>query len=195
MSTHLATRVHSAIRSPITSSCRNPGGVRFGSAEIYDVLELCFSAHRAGLPAADAVVQDCLAVGQAIDGGADERVILFVQLAEGAALTPALEARIRAEIRQRRSARHVPARVSRTPVSISRGHAHPGLMVCARLFTSLCTASFGKRGRIATKILRAEVPYTLNGKRVEVPVKKVTWSTEVRSENGALKADVGGCSL
>lgn len=91
--------------------CRNPGGVRFGSAEIYDVLDLCFSAQREGVDPADAVVQDCLAVGQAIQGGADERVILFVQLTDGTTLTPALEGRIRAEIRKRRSARHVPARV------------------------------------------------------------------------------------
>jgi acetoacetyl-CoA synthetase len=99
---------------------RNPGGVRFGSAELYDVIEHCFSfkgghdATRTQQQADSdphAIVVDCLAVGQSIAGGTDERVILFLQLAEGTALTPELEARIKTEIRGRRSARHVPARV------------------------------------------------------------------------------------
>ena len=88
---------------------RNPGGVRFGSAEIYDVIEHCFAP-----PATHAAhtIVDCLAVGQSIAGGTDERVILFVKLLEGQVLTGELEKRIKTEIRARRSARHVPARVS-----------------------------------------------------------------------------------
>jgi acetoacetyl-CoA synthetase len=84
----------------------NPGGVRFGSAELYDVLEAAF-----GAPAGP--LADCLAVGQLLPGGADERVVLAVRLAGGATLGKELEDAMRAEVRKRRSARHVPARVGR----------------------------------------------------------------------------------
>ena len=59
----------------------NPGGVRFGSAEIYNVL--------ASVPE----IADSLVVGQ--KQGSDERVVLFVKLAEGHALTPSIEEHIR----------------------------------------------------------------------------------------------------
>ena len=58
------------------------------------------------------VVVDCLAVGQALGGGIDERVILFIKLQEGCICTNELQKLIKAEIRSRRSARHVPERVS-----------------------------------------------------------------------------------
>jgi len=55
---------------------------------------------------------DAVVVGQKIDGGADERVVLFVKLPPGQTLSNDLEQKIRLEIRKRRSPRHVPARVS-----------------------------------------------------------------------------------
>ncbi len=82
--------------------------MRFGSAEIYDVIELCFPA-----ATPEHGIVDCLAVGQSIEQGSDERVILFVKLPSGRALSPQLEKDIKAAIRQRRSPRHVPAKVSR----------------------------------------------------------------------------------
>ena len=54
--------------------------MRFGSAELYDVMDMCFgpdSTHHAH------TVVDCLAVGQGIEQGTDERVVLFVKLLEG----------------------------------------------------------------------------------------------------------------
>jgi len=57
---------------------------------------------------------DCLAVGLTTNGGSDERVILFVKLPDGEKLSPVLEKKIKREIRLRRSARHVPARVSQS---------------------------------------------------------------------------------
>jgi acetoacetyl-CoA synthetase len=54
---------------------------------------------------------DYVAVGQMIDQGADERVLLFVKLPEGQKLTPEFEARIKKEMRARRSPRHAPAKV------------------------------------------------------------------------------------
>ena len=100
----LSARLTYTVRAHV----RNPGGVRFGSAEIYDVIEHCFAP--AATHAGHTIV-DCLAVGQRLADG-DERVILFVKLLEGQVLTTELEARIRTEVRTRRSARHVPARVS-----------------------------------------------------------------------------------
>lgn len=88
---------------------RNPGGVRFGSAEIYEVVEMCFSPSTATSKAHTIV--DCLAVGQSIDEGTDERVVLFVQLVEGEVLSADLDKSIKTEIRARRSPRHVPSKV------------------------------------------------------------------------------------
>ena len=60
---------------------------------------------------------DCLAVGQGIRDGTDERVVLFIKLEDGCTLSDALITRIRAEIRKRRTARHVPEKVSWAPLS------------------------------------------------------------------------------
>lgn len=97
------------LTSYLTSAYRNPGGIRYGSAEIYEVLDLHFSK------ASDLfVVADYLAVGQKLNQGADERVILFVKLPEGHQLTSEFESKMRAQIRASRSPRHVPARVCQT---------------------------------------------------------------------------------
>ncbi|GAB1520069.1 hypothetical protein RhiTH_003142 [Rhizoctonia solani] len=83
----------------------NPGGIRFGSSEIYEVLDRSFSA------GAQPLILDSLVVGQSIQGGADERVILFVKLPEGETLSDDLRKRIREEIRKKRSPRHCPEKV------------------------------------------------------------------------------------
>jgi acetoacetyl-CoA synthetase len=75
----------------------NPGGVRIGTAEIYRQVEQL-----------DEVVES-LAIAQQWDH--DERIVLFVRLRDGETLTPALEARIRLQIRQNTTPRHVPARI------------------------------------------------------------------------------------
>ncbi|UFS70909.1 acetoacetate--CoA ligase [Geomonas sp. RF6] len=79
----------------------NPGGVRIGTAELYRLMET--------LPE----VADSLAVGQRVEG--DERVVLFVRLAEEAQFGPELEEKLRREIREKLSPRHVPAKI--IPVS------------------------------------------------------------------------------
>ena len=73
----------------------NPGGVRIGTAEIYRQVET--------LPQ----IEEAVVVGQPHKG--DVRVVLFVKLAEGSALDPALIREIKARIRDRASPRHVPA--------------------------------------------------------------------------------------
>jgi acetoacetyl-CoA synthetase len=75
----------------------NPGGVRIGTAEIYNQVEQ--------MPE----IAEALAIGQDFDN--DVRVVLFVRLAPGAALDADLEKRIRAKIRAGASPRHVPARI------------------------------------------------------------------------------------
>jgi acetoacetyl-CoA synthetase len=75
----------------------NPGGVRIGTAEIYRQVEQ--------IPD----VIEALAVGQDWDG--DQRVVLFVRLAEGAAFDDALVDRIRRQIRTNCTPRHVPAKI------------------------------------------------------------------------------------
>jgi len=113
----------------------NPGGIRFGSSEIYDVIESSFSS--------PPVIVDSLVVGQTTQGGADERVVLFVQLPDGGTLDDALVKAIKVQVRANRTARHVPERI----VQVS------------------------------------DIPYTLNGKKVEVPVKKILNGADLSSLN------------
>ena len=75
----------------------NPAGVRIGTAEIYRTIE--------GMPE----IADSVVVGQ--KWGGDERVVLFVKLAEGVTLDDALVKKIRTTIRNSASPRHVPAKV------------------------------------------------------------------------------------
>ncbi|WP_269933375.1 acetoacetate--CoA ligase [Aminobacter sp. HY435] len=75
----------------------NPGGVRIGTAEIYNQVEQ--------LPE----VLEAICIGQTWDD--DVRVVLFVRLAAGVVLDEDLEKRIRAKIKTGASPRHVPARI------------------------------------------------------------------------------------
>ncbi|MGE3306222.1 MAG: acetoacetate--CoA ligase [Rhizobiaceae bacterium] len=75
----------------------NPGGVRIGTAEIYNQVEQ--------LPE----VVESICIGQDWDN--DVRVVLFVRLAAGVTLDEDLERRIRTKIRTGASPRHVPAKI------------------------------------------------------------------------------------
>ncbi|MDP3526265.1 MAG: acetoacetate--CoA ligase, partial [Hoeflea sp.] len=75
----------------------NPGGVRIGTAEIYNQVEQMEE------------VLEAICIGQ--DWEDDVRVVLFVRLASGVNVDAALEARIRTKIRTGASPRHVPARI------------------------------------------------------------------------------------
>jgi len=94
----------------------NPGGVRFGSAEIYDVLDTCFSGPNPTSKGQNIQrVVDSLVVGQMTEDKKDERVVLFVKLDEGEKLTQKTAHTIKQEIRARRSARHVPCSAEHHP--------------------------------------------------------------------------------
>ncbi|KEA05311.1 acetoacetate--CoA ligase [Rhizobium rhizogenes] len=75
----------------------NPGGVRIGTAEIYNQVEQ--------MPE----VLEALCIGQ--DWDDDVRVVLFVRLAAGAALTEDLVKAMKTRIRTGASPRHVPAKI------------------------------------------------------------------------------------
>jgi len=75
----------------------NPGGVRIGTAEIYNQVEQ--------MPE----ILEAICIGQ--DWEDDVRVVLFVRLANGVELDEALEKKIRDRIRTGASPRHVPAKI------------------------------------------------------------------------------------
>ncbi|NVD37848.1 acetoacetate--CoA ligase [Ensifer sp. HO-A22] len=75
----------------------NPGGVRIGTAEIYNQVEQMEE------------VAEALCIGQDFED--DVRVVLFVRLASGVSLDERLEKAIRTRIRTGASPRHVPAKI------------------------------------------------------------------------------------
>ncbi len=97
----------------------NPGGVRIGTSEIYRQLESIEE------------ISDSLVVGQNWEN--DVRVILFVKLAEGVEFAEDLKEKIKRNIRENTTPRHVPAKI--IPI--------------------------------------ADIPYTLNMKKVELAVRNV----------------------
>ena len=84
-----------------SDSVLKPSGVRIGTAEIYNVLEK--------MPE----IADSVVVGQ--DWKGDERVILFLQLSPGHTLTEDLKQKIRRELRENASPRHVPSFIFDVP--------------------------------------------------------------------------------
>lgn len=96
----------------------NPSGVRFGSSEIYGVLER-FSRQ----------IDDTLCVGQRRPHDTDERVLLFIKMRQGHKFTGVFEEEVRKAIRTGLSRRHEPSyvfEVTEIPVR--------GLWGCACLF-------------------------------------------------------------
>ncbi|TFA98824.1 Acetoacetyl-CoA synthetase [Trichoderma ghanense] len=108
----------------------NPSGVRFGSADIYVVLEKCFPDE----------IAESLCVGQRRPQDGDERVVLFVVMRAGLKLDGGLVGRIKGAIARELTKRHVPKYVFEVP----------------------------------------EIPVTVNGKKVEMPVKKIISGERVK---------------
>jgi acetoacetyl-CoA synthetase len=75
----------------------NPGGVRIGTAEIYRQVEKLED------------VIESLVIGQ--DWQGDVRVVLFVKLKDGVPLDEPLSARIKRQIRENTTPRHVPSKI------------------------------------------------------------------------------------
>ena len=107
----------------------NPGGVRIGTAEIYQTVER-FNE-----------VEDSLVIGQPWQN--DERIILFLKMKDQITLTNSLKARVKKSIRESCTHRYVPAKI----------------------------------------IAVADIPYTINGKKVELAVKQVIQNIEVKNKD------------
>lgn len=74
----------------------NPNGVRFGSAEIYNIIE------------AFKEIKDSVCVSQC-NQNKEERVVLFLKMNESFELNEQLIEKIKSEIRNKLSPRHIPA--------------------------------------------------------------------------------------
>ena len=105
----------------ISDGVLNPSGVRFGSAEIYEIVEKL------------AGIQDTICIGQKRQQDTDESVILFVKMQAGRRLSNPLRNQIKDAIRTARSPRHVPKYIFEI----------------------------------------AEIPYTINGKKIEIAIKQI----------------------
>lgn len=82
-----------------------PSGVRFGSAEIYNVLLKHFPDS----------VEDALCIGRRRETDSDETVVLFLKMKEGVAFGEALVGDIKSVVRKELSARHVPGVIDECP--------------------------------------------------------------------------------
>lgn len=82
-----------------------PSGVRFGSAEIYNIVLEHFADD----------VADALCIGRRREQDSDETVCLFLKMAEGKEFTEDLAGKIKVSVKQALSARHVPGIVDECP--------------------------------------------------------------------------------
>ncbi|KAG8631024.1 hypothetical protein KVT40_000164 [Elsinoe batatas] len=82
-----------------------PGGVRFGSAEIYNLVFEHFGAE----------VEDSLCIGRRRETDQDETVVLFCKMKEGVEFGEELVQRVKGVVRKELSARHVPGVVVECP--------------------------------------------------------------------------------
>jgi len=81
-----------------------PGGVRFGSAEIYNILLKHFPN-----------VEDALCIGRRRETDTDETVVLFLKMGNGEKFSEDLAKEIQAVVRTELSARHVPGIINECP--------------------------------------------------------------------------------
>lgn len=104
----------------------NPSGVRFGSSDIYSVIETHF-----------AEVADSVCVGQRRPEDSDESVLLFLKMKEGERFSRGLVERVKRKIGEERSKRHVPRYVFQTwdiPVrNLRQAESGRGLLTTRRL--------------------------------------------------------------
>lgn len=122
-----------------SDSTLNPSGVRIGTAEIYNQIETIEG------------ITDSVVIGQ--DWKGEQRIILFVKMAQGFLLTDELQARIRQTLLRNASPRHVPAKI----------------------------------------IAVADIPYTLNMKKVESAVANVVHEKPVLNRDALVNPESLEC--
>ncbi|KAF5965799.1 acetoacetate ligase [Fusarium coicis] len=108
----------------------NPSGIRFGSADIYAVLEGSFAKE----------VAESLCVGQRRPQDHDESVVLFLLMKPGVKFNAELAGKIRERIAKELTKRHVPKYIFEVP----------------------------------------DIPTTVNGKKVELPVKQIISGSNIK---------------
>ncbi|CAG2112176.1 unnamed protein product, partial [Medioppia subpectinata] len=108
----------------------NPNGVRFGSSEIYSIIDLIEE------------VEDSVCVSQ-YNHANEERVVLFLKMKNSYQFNSEIVSKIKTLIRDRLSPRHVPSLILQVP----------------------------------------DIPYTINGKKIEVAVKMIIAGKEVTNKN------------
>ncbi|KAF5555663.1 acetoacetate ligase [Fusarium napiforme] len=108
----------------------NPSGIRFGSADIYAVLEGSFAKE----------VAESLCVGQRRPQDHDESVVLFLLMKPGVKFNAELSSKIRERIARELTKRHVPKYIFEVP----------------------------------------DIPTTVNGKKVELPVKQIISGSNIK---------------
>ncbi|KAI0247301.1 hypothetical protein BJV78DRAFT_1157297 [Lactifluus subvellereus] len=155
--TFLLARVYAEARPFVDSDgVLNPSGVRFGLGEIYAVLERSEFAAR---------IDDSICVGQRGPQDKDERMLLFMKMCMGHKLDQSFEQATRTAIREALSARHVPAHIFEvkdipvSPLSLS------------------VRAQGDADGRWWWRWSSGQ--YTINGKKMEIAVKKVASGEQV----------------
>jgi len=114
----------------------NPGGIRIGTAEIYQTVER-FNE-----------VEDSLVISQPWQN--DERIILFLKMKDRITLTNSLKTRVKKSIRESCTHRYVPAII----------------------------------------IAVEDIPYTINGKKVELAVKQVIQNIEVKNVDSLVNPSI-----
>lgn len=82
-----------------------PAGVRFGSAEIYNVLLEHFPG----------IIADALCIGRRRESDSDETVVLFLKMEPGQKFSEQLSQDIKKVVRNALSARHVPGVIDECP--------------------------------------------------------------------------------
>ncbi|KAI2636586.1 acetoacetate-CoA ligase [Hypomontagnella submonticulosa] len=87
-----------------------PGGVRFGSAEIYNVLTKFFGGE----------IEDAVCVGRRRETDRDETVCLFILMAEGYRFTSELRENVKNTIRKELSPRHIPGVIEEAGAGIPK---------------------------------------------------------------------------
>ncbi|KIX16281.1 acetoacetate--CoA ligase [Paracoccus sp. 228] len=113
----------------------NPGGVRIGTADIYNVC--------AQFPQ----LEDCIVFGRPVEG--DEEIVLCIKMAGGAKAEPDLAKAIRSRLRTECSPRHVPSAIYAV----------------------------------------ADIPMTVNGKRVEGAARSMVVGTALANRGSLANAD------
>ena len=94
----------------------NPSGVRFGSSDIYAVVERWFANE----------IAESICVGQRRSTDADESVVLFLLMRPGVKLDEALVGKIRQKISEDLTKRHVPKFIFEVPeIPVSKYNTYP----------------------------------------------------------------------